>query len=85
MLWSLNTGSTAIKTIAIIARMILHIRILDVAFVTLLKIQIDVHRITTLAPLDAIFMVASHVGGFGSEFFGMEIGSRIQCEPSTSK
>ena len=53
---------------------LLHIRILDVAFVTLLKIRIDVHRITTLAPLDAVFMATTYSSGFGSEFFSLEIG-----------
>lgn len=59
--------------------------ILDIAFVTLLKIRIDVHRFITLTPLDAVFMAAIDFSGFGSKFSRLEIEQRIYCKSAASK
>ena len=47
--------------------------LLSMPFVTLSKIQSDVHRITSPSPLDAIFVAIANVGGHSSEFSGLEI------------
>jgi hypothetical protein len=47
--------------------------LLSMPFVTLSKIQSDVHRITSPSPLDAIFVAIANAGGHSSEFSGLEI------------
>lgn len=53
--------------------------LLNMPFVTLPKIQLDVHRITSPPPLDAIFVAIINASGHSSELFGLEIRQTIHC------
>ena len=82
--WTEMSRNVAAAVAAIIAnrdarRNFFIMLLLNMPFVTLPKIRLDVYRITSPPPLDAIFVAITNASGHSSELFGLEIRQTIYC------